>query len=40
MRQALHRLLVGTPGRGLMDVTPKMCGWVSNEGIGTGLLTI
>ena len=40
MRQAFHRLAVPTRGRGLNDKTAEICGWVSEQGIDAGLLTI
>lgn len=40
LRQALHRLVVPTPGRGLVEVTGQVRAWVEAQGIGTGLLTI
>jgi secondary thiamine-phosphate synthase enzyme len=40
MRQALHRLGVETRGKGLVDITRQITSWVSEQGIGTGLLTI
>jgi len=40
MRQALHRLTVGTNGQGLVDVTDRVSCWVEAQAIQTGLLTI
>lgn len=40
MRQALHRLQIRTPGRGLTDITAEILAWAAAQGIGTGLLTI
>jgi secondary thiamine-phosphate synthase enzyme len=40
MRQALHRLTVGTNGQGLVDVTDRVSCWVEAQVIQTGLLTI
>jgi secondary thiamine-phosphate synthase enzyme len=40
MDQYLHRVAVDTRGRGLVDVTGRICRWVRAQGIGTGLLTI
>ncbi len=40
MRQAQHRLLVETHGKGLIEITGAVVGWVSQQGIGTGLLTL
>lgn len=40
MEQRLHRIEVGTRGRGLVDITSRVCRWSGNQGIATGLLTI
>ena len=40
MRQALHRLTVSTRGKGLVEFTGPVLGWVAEQGIGTGLLTL
>lgn len=40
MRQALHRLTVTTAGRGLTEVTPQVEGWLGDQDIATGLLTV
>ncbi|WP_431266916.1 secondary thiamine-phosphate synthase enzyme YjbQ [Dankookia sp. P2] len=40
MHQHLHRVVADTPGRGLVDVTSRICPWVSAQGISTGLLTV
>jgi secondary thiamine-phosphate synthase enzyme len=40
MRQALHHITVGTPGRRLVPVTGEIRGWAEGQGITTGLLTI
>lgn len=40
MRQALHTLLVETPGAGLVEITAAIRRWVTGQGIGTGLLTL
>ena len=40
MRQALHTLLVETPGAGLVEITAAIRRWVAGQGIGTGLLTL
>ena len=37
MQQHLHRIIVETPGRGLVDATGRICPWVWAQGIGTGL---
>jgi secondary thiamine-phosphate synthase enzyme len=40
MRQAMHRLTVGTNGQGLVDITEAVCRWVATQPIAVGLLTI
>jgi secondary thiamine-phosphate synthase enzyme len=40
MKQALHRLEVATKGQGLVDVTALIAGWVAEQRIATGLLTV
>ena len=40
MRQAAHALSVETHGRGLVDITRQVRGWVRAEGMETGLLTV
>ncbi|MBW4022277.1 MAG: YjbQ family protein [Proteobacteria bacterium] len=40
MRQALHRLTIQTRGKGLVEVTRPVLGWVADQRIGTGLLTL
>ena len=40
MRRAIHHLTVPTHGAGLLDVTNDVVGWVGQQGMGTGLLTI
>ncbi len=40
MRQAQHRLLVDTNGRGLTPITRPVLSWVAGQGISSGLLTI
>ncbi|MGC1410726.1 MAG: secondary thiamine-phosphate synthase enzyme YjbQ [Acetobacteraceae bacterium] len=40
MRQAMHRLTVGTHGQGLVDITEPVCRWVATQPIVVGLLTI
>ena len=40
MRQAQYILTVPTRGPGLVDITGPVRGWVSEQGIGTGLLTL
>ena len=39
MRQATHALTMETGGPGLVEITPRVRGWVRGEGITTGLLT-
>ena len=40
MRQALHRLVIGTRGKGLTEITRPVLDWVAGQDIGTGLLTV
>jgi len=40
VRQAVHRLRVDTRGKGLVEITREVRGWVGEQGIGTGLLTL
>jgi secondary thiamine-phosphate synthase enzyme len=40
MRQALHRLVVETNGKGLVAITRPVLAWVAEQGIETGLLTL
>jgi len=40
MRQALHHLHVSTKGKGLVEITRDVSGWLSGQRISTGLLTI
>jgi secondary thiamine-phosphate synthase enzyme len=40
MRQAQHTLTVRTPGSGLVDITGEVAGWLRDQRITTGLLTL
>lgn len=40
MRQALHRLRIATRGRGLVEITAEIRGWVTAQALETGLLTL
>lgn len=40
MRQATTILSFDTPGRGFIDITGSMAGWLRQSGIGEGLLTL
>lgn len=40
MGQALHRMTVVTPGRGLIDVTDRVAAFVAGQSVETGLLTV
>lgn len=40
MRQASHRLVVQTPGRGMMEITDEVASWVSGQAMNAGLLTL
>ena len=40
MEQRLHRIVVATGGRGLVDISREVCDWCVAQGIDTGLLTL
>ena len=40
MKQAQTSISVATRGRGLYEVTGEVAGWLSSQGIETGLLTV
>lgn len=40
MRQALHRLVVATEGKGLVEITEPIRKWLGAQAIATGLLTL
>lgn len=40
MRQALHRLMIETSGKGLTDISRPIIDWTATQGIETGLLTV
>ncbi len=40
MRQTLHRLDVPTRGKGLVEITKEVSGWLREQNISTGLLTL
>jgi len=40
MRQALHRLVVETPGQGLVEITARVQDWLARLDIGEGLLML
>lgn len=40
MRQALHQFEIETLGRGLIEITSTIAGWLGAQGIATGLLTV
>ena len=40
MRQAQHRLTVCAPRRGLHEITGEIAGWVVDQPLHTGLLTV
>jgi secondary thiamine-phosphate synthase enzyme len=40
MEQAIQKITVVTSGRGLIDVTDRVVGFVREQAIGSGLLTI
>jgi secondary thiamine-phosphate synthase enzyme len=40
MKQFVHCLAVATPGRGLLDITADIRGWLDARGVETGLRTV
>ena len=40
MRQAMRRLEVSTGRRGLLEITPLVSGWLADQRISSGLLTV
>lgn len=40
MRQALHSLHIQTHGKGLVEITEDISGWLNSQKIATGLMTI
>jgi secondary thiamine-phosphate synthase enzyme len=40
MRQASHTLTMQTPGQGLHEITREVAGWVADQRMTTGLLTL
>ena len=40
MRQALHRLSIDTPRRGLVEITRPVAAWLASTGLREGLLTV
>lgn len=40
MKQFVHRLQVGTRGKGLYPITREIGSWAEDQGVRTGLLTI
>ena len=40
MRQATHMLTIATHGRGLVEISGAVIGWVAGERVATGLLTL
>ncbi len=40
MRQALHRLIVATEGKGLVEITEPIQKWLAAQAIAIGLLTL
>lgn len=40
MRQAIHQISVPTSGKGLVEITRPVRGWVEAQGMSSGLLTI
>ena len=40
LRQVSSTLVIDTPGRGLLEISSRVVGWVAGAGIGDGLLTL
>jgi secondary thiamine-phosphate synthase enzyme len=40
MRQAQHRLLIATDGKGLVEITGQVEKWLQAQAVATGLLTL
>lgn len=40
MNQAQHAIAVSTSGKGLVEITPRIAGWLAAQRIATGLLTV
>ncbi len=40
MKQANHSLTIRTPGRGLTEITGEVAGWVTEQSMEKGLLTV
>ena len=40
MNQAQHAIAVSTSGKGLVEITPRIAGWLAAQPIATGLLTV
>ncbi|TKC92346.1 YjbQ family protein [Trinickia terrae] len=40
MKQAITHISVDTRGRGLMEITSQLQGWIDEQGVQTGLLTV
>ncbi len=40
VQQALNHFPISTKGRGLVEITPLVAGWLAHQGIATGLLTL
>jgi secondary thiamine-phosphate synthase enzyme len=40
MKQANHSLTIRTPGRGLTEITGEFAGWVTEQSMEKGLLTV
>jgi secondary thiamine-phosphate synthase enzyme len=40
MKQAIHHFPISTKGRGLVEMTPLVAGWLARQDIATGLLTL
>jgi secondary thiamine-phosphate synthase enzyme len=40
MKQAIHHFSISTKGRGLVEMTPLVAGWLAGQDAATGLLTL
>ncbi|HYZ48208.1 MAG TPA: secondary thiamine-phosphate synthase enzyme YjbQ [Sphingomonas sp.] len=40
MRQATGQIEIATAGKGLVEITDRVCAWAGAQGIGEGLLTL
>jgi secondary thiamine-phosphate synthase enzyme len=40
MKQAMHHFTISTKGKGLVEITPLVAGWLAGQEIRVGLLTL